>query len=79
MKRSKTLSAKASYKLGGFEAGLVKGSAHPRNNVYLKIYRAKEKAEFDLTVDEAAAIVHVLGAAIMDWTHDKRDELSPRA
>jgi len=74
MKRRRSKSLKHIYKRGYFEAGTVKGSAHPRNNIYL---RFAKNEEWDFTVDEAAAIVSVLGCAIMDYTHDKRDELSP--
>ena len=63
---------------GGFVAGLVKGSKHPRNNIYLKFIGRKNKyEEFDLTIDEAAAIISSLGSAIMDYTHDKRELLKP--
>lgn len=77
-KRFTRKSSKHSYKgKSGFEAGLVKYSAHPRNNIYLRLIGKNKHAEFDLTIDEAASIISVLGCAIMDYTHPKRDLLKP--
>ena len=78
MKRVEIKSLKHKYKVGGFEAGMVKGSKHPRNNIWLKISgRANKYEKFDFTIDEAAAIISCLSCAIVDYTHDKRDLLKP--
>ena len=64
--------------VGGFQAGIVNGSAHPRNNIYLKIIGNDGKYdEIDFTVDEAAAIINVLASAIAQYTQPKRDVLAP--
>jgi len=66
------------YKKGGIEAGLVKGSFHPRNNIHLRFIKRSGKFEgMDLTVDEAGAVISCLGAAIMDYTFGKREMLKP--
>jgi hypothetical protein len=78
-KRKTKVSTKAAYKIGSFEAGLVTHSAHPVNNIYLKIFdKNRRRSEMDLTVDEAAAIIHVLGAAIIDYTVSLREVLTPK-
>jgi hypothetical protein len=81
VKRKRSKSARVSYKIGYFEGGTVRGSEHPRNNIYLLISgRRKQNGmpiEVDLTIDEAAAVIQVLGTAILDYTVGKRDLLKP--
>ena len=77
--KKKKVSWRVRYRGSSFiEAGLVRGSKHPRNNIYLisDVKGAYRGACY--TVDEAADMIKVLAAAISDATWNKRDELAPK-
>jgi hypothetical protein len=77
--KKKRVSCRIKYPGGSFiEAGLIVGSIHPRNNIYIV---ADDKGSYRgcaYTVDEVADVIKVLAAAISDATWNKRDELAPK-
>lgn len=77
VKRKTDESGKESWKNGSISAGLVTGSKHANNNVYLKLSTGKRHVTYDFTIDEAAAIIATLGRAICHYTSYRREILAP--
>lgn len=75
-------SSRVDYHIGRIEGGIVTGSKHPVNNIYLRCTPGKGRrngiVDMEVTVDEAAAIIHVLSGALLDFTTGKRDILTPK-
>ncbi|MDE2098535.1 MAG: hypothetical protein KGL39_14875 [Patescibacteria group bacterium] len=80
MKNEKRI-CRVSYEEGYIEAGFYFGpqkKGHEENNIFLRLKNfEKKELGFDITIDEAAAIIHVLAACILDKTVGIREKLKP--